>query len=298
MEDSVLNIKDTYNKAIEVCQYSPYSYSSATNPTVCGIEQIIGRTVADGVREKYISIQPQDEDEQINPMHKSMCGCRLTARVIFVMLLLGINEPSGTPFMEKYKSLFSTEHPNITNIIMDGLNVKQISEIHGGSVQNIYSYLPPQTSNLFIVQILKYIDFLQNYYPVHSFIVMIYPDNMCGVVSSWYSGDDSVATPIIYNKIPFEELQYVLKPNEGLLNNDYTDMLFGKGNNLEGNLETIFISKEAIIGEEGLGGGGGRRKRTKKKRKKRKKGKKTKRTKRTKRGKRSKKKLSRKKGKK
>ena len=55
MEDSVLNIKDTYNKAIEVCQYSPHSYSSATNPTVCGIEQIIGRTVADGVREKYIS---------------------------------------------------------------------------------------------------------------------------------------------------------------------------------------------------------------------------------------------------
>ena len=92
-------------------------------------------------------------------MHKSMCGCRLTARVIFVMLLLGINEPSGTPFMEKYKSLFSTGHPNITNIIMDGLNVKQISEIHEGSVQNVYSYLPPQTSNLFIVQILKYIDF-------------------------------------------------------------------------------------------------------------------------------------------
>ena len=61
----IKSIKDTYNKAIEVCQYSPYSYSSATNPTVCGIEQIIGRTVADGVREKYISIQPQDEDEQI-----------------------------------------------------------------------------------------------------------------------------------------------------------------------------------------------------------------------------------------
>ena len=295
MEESVLNIKDTYNKAIEVCQYSPYSYSSATNPTLCGIEQIIGRTVADGVREKYISIQPQDEDEQINPMHKSMCGCRLTARVIFVMLLLGINEPSGTLFMEKYESLFSTEHPNITNRIMGILNIKQISEIHGGLWSHIYSYLPPQTSNLFIVQILKYIDFLQNYYPVHSFIVMIYPDNMCGVVSSWYSGDDSVATSITYNKIPFEELQYVLTPDEGLLNNDYTDILFGKGNNLEGNLETIFISKEAIIGEAGLGGGGGRRKRTKKKRKKRKKGK---RTKRRKRGKRSKKKLSRKKGKK
>ena len=291
MEESVLNIKDTYNKAIEVCQYSPYSYSSATNPTVCGMEQIIGRTVADGVREKYISIQPQDEDEQINPMHKSMCGCRLTTRVIFVMLLLGINEPSGTLFMEKYERLFSTEHPNITNRIMGGLNVKQISEIHGGSVQNIYSYLP-QTSNLFIVQILKYIDFLQNYYPVHSFIVMIYPDNMCGVVSSWYSGDDSVATSITYNKIPFEELQYVLTPDEGLLNNDYTDILFGKGNNLEGNLETIFISKEAIIGEAGLGGGGGRgrRKRTKKKRKKRTKKKVKRKKKKSKRSKRSKRK--------
>ena len=294
MEESVLNIKDTYNKAIEVCQYSPYSYSSATNPTVCGMEQIIGRTVADGVREKYISIQPQDEDEQINPMHKSMCGCRLTTRVIFVMLLLGINEPSGNLFMEKYESLFSTEHPNITNRIMDILNIKQISEIHGGLWSHIYSYLPPQTSNLFIVQILKYIDFLQNYYPVHSFIVMIYPDNMCGVVSSWYSGDDSVATSITYNKIPFEELQYVLTPDEGLLNNDYTDILFGKGNNLEGNLETIFISKEAIIGEAGLGGGGGggggRRKRTKKKRKKRTKKKVKRKKKKSKRSKRSKRK--------
>ena len=100
----------------------------------------------------------------------------------------------------------------------------------------------------------------------------------------------TVATSIIYNKIPFEELQYVLTPDKGLLNNDYTDILFGKGNNLEGNLETIFISKEAIIGEAGLSGGGGRRKRTKKKRKKRTKKKVKRKKKRSKRSKRSKRK--------
>ena len=270
MEENVLNIINTYNEAIKVCQYTPYDHNSATNPTVCGIEQIIEQPIAHRLKERRPVIQYEDEER--SPLYKSMCGCRLTARVVFVMLLLGINEPSGIPFMEKYESLFSMRHQNITNMIMGGLNVKQISDINNGLYKNIHSYLLPKTSNLFIVQILKhgYRDSPNKFYPVHSFIVMIYPDNMCGVVSSWYSGDDSVATSITYNKIPFEELQQVLRPDEGLLNNKYTDILFGEGNNLEGILEIVFVPKEAIIDEMKLRAGAKRARKKRKKKKKKK----------------------------
>ena len=85
MEVNVQNIINTYNEAIKVCQYTPYDYNSAINPTVCGIEQIIEQPIAHRLKKKHPLIQYSDEERY--PMYKSMCGCRLTARVIFVMLL-------------------------------------------------------------------------------------------------------------------------------------------------------------------------------------------------------------------
>ena len=282
MENNVLSIQKNYNDAINICYTYPNSYISATNPTICSVEQMVhGRkTVGERVRalhserELAAGIQlSSDEDEIIEPMYKTMCGCRLTTRIIFVMLLLCINEPIGPEFMWIYGKLL---HHNINNTIMRGLNVDKLS----GIVEKDY-YINEsleEISDLFIVQILKRVNRRVSMYdlvPAHSFIVIMYPDRSCGVISSWYGGFDDAATPIIYNKISFEELRGVLTP-EGLINKEYTDILFGKGNNLEGDLKTIFISKEAIIyrmefaGIEfpdclELGGGGGRRKRTRRK---------------------------------
>ena len=279
MEDNILRIQKNYNDAINICYTNPNSYISATNPTICAVEQLERSSVGERVsalhseRALAAGIQLSSDEDEIDPMYKRMCGCRLTTRIIFVMLLLGINEPIGPEFMWIYGKLL---HHNINNTIMRGLNVDKLS----GIVEKDY-YINEsleEISDLFIVQILKRVNRRVSMYdlvPAHSFIVIMYPDRSCGVISSWYGGFDDAATPIIYNKISFEELRGVLTP-EGLINKEYTDILFGKGNNLEGDLKTIFISKEAIIyrmefaGIEfpdclELGGGGGRRKRTRRK---------------------------------
>ena len=292
MEDTVRNIQNTYNDAINICYTHPNSYISAANPTICAVEQLERSSVGERVRalhsERAIAAGNQlssDEDE-IDPMYKRMCGCRLTTRVIFVMLLLGISQPIGPDFMYIYGYLLNHY---TTNKIMGGMYLSELPSI---IESNYYINDSLQfTPNLFIVQILKRFDRRESIYdliPVHSFIVVVYPDLSCGVISSWYGGFDGAATSLIYTKIPdparptefttgVEELQEQLSP-EGLLNTEYTDKLFGEGNSLEGELKTIFISKEAIIGEQGLDGiglggtfGGGRRERTNKKRKTRRK---------------------------
>ena len=283
MEDNILRIQKNYNDAINICYTNPNSYISATNPTICAVEQLERSSVGERVsalhseRALAAGIQLSSDEDEIDPMYKRMCGCRLTTRIIFVMLLLGINEPIGPEFMWIYGKLL---HHNINNTIMRGLNIDKLSgKIPIVEREYYINESLEEISDLFIVQILKRVNRRVSMYdlvPVHSFIVIMYPDRSCGVISSWYGGFDGGATPLIYNKISFEELQGVLTP-KGLINTEYTDILFGKGNNLEGDLKPIFISKEAIIygmefagiefaGLE-LGGGGGRRKRTNKKRK-------------------------------
>ena len=251
MEENIQNIISTYNEAITMCQYDSHDYITSTNPTLCGIEQIMEQPIAHRLR-------GQQYDRE--PMHKTMCGCRLTARLIFTMIILGVYEPTPS-VIKTYDELFSMKQSNIVNTIMGkGLKNKQISDINKGLFQNIYSNLPLTKPNLFIVQILKYVEEFKIYTPVHSFVVILYEDNMCEVLSSWFS--DEYATPIIYNKLSLEELQYILTP-QGLLNDHFTNFLFA--NNLDGILETIFISMEAITDEQRLIGGSKKNKNKKRK---------------------------------
>ena len=88
MEDIVLNIQKNYNDAINICYTYPNSHISATNPTICAVEQIMGNTVGERVSARHAEdISLSSDEEILEPMYKTMCGCRLTTRVIFVMLL-------------------------------------------------------------------------------------------------------------------------------------------------------------------------------------------------------------------
>ena len=249
--DQILKIKQTYNEAITMCYEDPHSDIASTNKTICGIEQIIDHPIAKRTRDinyfKYV-----DDDEDPVPMYKSMCGCRLTSFVIFVMLLLNISIPSGLKFQDTYEKLYSRVSPIIRKILDGPLLFRHIREIKSWQLLNIYIYPTLQsTSDIYIVNIYKYIEDLGSYHTMHSFIVrniLVDSKKLCEVISSWYSGADSPATPLIYNRFPFDELQVLLTP-EYLLNHEVTTKLFGENNNFtpDSLLQPIFIAKEGIV---------------------------------------------------
>ena len=245
MADLIDSMITNYNEAIKICKKDPLG-SAASNETVCGIQKIIKQNVSDRLRVRESSTRRDDDDDDDNPdMFQTMCGCRLTARVMFVMIILGISELKGS-FFDTYSDLFDSEPSNIVNTIMGrGLNKTEIESIMGGQVPNVALSLTP-SSDLFIVQILKYIEWTGAYSPVHSFIIKNLGNGNCQVLSSWFAGGDTLATPIISNTLSCEELNERLKP-ENLLDNNNTNFLFGQGNNLNGNQVTIFISKDAIV---------------------------------------------------
>jgi hypothetical protein len=262
MADLIDSMITNYNEAIKICKKDPLG-SAASNETVCGIQKIIKQNVSDRLRVRESSTRRDDDDDDDNPhMFQTMCGCRLTARVMFVMIILGISELKGS-FFDTYSDLFDSEPSNIVNTIMGrGLNKTEIESIMRGQVPNVALSLTP-SSDLFIVQILKYIEWWGGYSPVHSFIIKNLGNGNCQVLSSWFAGGDTLATPIISNTLSCEELNERLKP-ENLLNDENTNFLFGQGNNLNGNLVTIFISKDAIVPPSE----GGRKNKTKKNKRK------------------------------
>ena len=234
---------DTYNDAI-VAVEDPLDILTAENQVVCGMETLIDQSVS--YRLAKANRQYDCDDGPADPMAKVMCSCRLTARVMFVMIILGLVIPSGPKFIEEYVKFFGPKHKILNHIIINGLDETGLVTV--SSNPNIYLSLPtPETHDLYVVQILKYIHDTHKYSPIHSFVVkrVDTKNEMWMVLSSWYSGGDSRATPIIQTFLSYTELNEILD-TENLLNNQKTNSLFGAGNNLEGKLETIFFSREAI----------------------------------------------------
>ena len=261
---SIPKMVTNYNDAIQTCELDSLSANASSNPVICGLETIMQEPISSRLKVKDDRVLEDDEEEKPH-MSKTMCGCRLTARVMFVMLILGITQPSGENFRETYNHLFESDPSNVVNTIMGkGLNMSEINSIMNGRVSNVTLYLTP-SSSLFIVQILKYINWLGSYSPVHSFIVRSLGDGSCQVLSSWFAGGDTMATPILEKTLSCEELNQRLQP-QYLLDETNTNFLFGQRNNLDGNLKTIFIAKEAIIPSMT----GGRKNKTKKNKRKRK----------------------------
>jgi hypothetical protein len=235
---------NSYNDVIEKCRENPLS----THPTICKIETMVDSSIADRL--------PRG-DEKIS-MDKTMCSCRITAKIMFVMLDLNITEPIGSKYERTYKDYF--EDTNVNRIVDRGLNSTEIDEINSWDRNpninpNISLLLPPPLPNLLIVQILKRdIRYDRNYYfPLHTFIIKIIKiinETTCEVFSSWFSGEENaVPTPIIFTRLSYADLKYLLtppiKPN----------ILFGIDNSLDVEpgveIKTIFISKAALTFQGG-----------------------------------------------
>ena len=266
-DDIFFRIKENYNKAIGLCKTEPLGSEAAKSEVICGIEQTMEQPIALRPNPRRLIRNVPDEDEDpMASMEKQMCGCRLTAMIMFVMALLDIDTPNGKLFLEKYTKLIND--PIIKKIMGSGFNESEFANINK-KIPNILPSIP----NLYIVQILKMINWpgVGNFYtPVHSFIVNINTIGNCYVLSSWFDGGESQATPVVYNELGFYDLQQMLIPTN-LHIKEITNKLFGQDNNLEGNLLVLFLSKELFTSS--LKGG---KKRNKSKRKKRKKGKKDK----------------------
>jgi hypothetical protein len=204
-------------------------------------------------------------------MSEIMCGCRQTAKIMFVMLHLKLQNPIDE-VIEKYNIFFNNERRNIINTIVNPgimspnptILTHVIEDVGLGLHEGVYSSLSNPDAHkhrLFIVQVLRLIktDFYGTpmligddqevvYTEVHTFIVIKIIDNMYRVLSSWYSGDH--ATPIISTDLNYDELIYLLKP-ENL--NGSAKRLWGVGNNFDDiagdapTLETIFISEATIV---------------------------------------------------
>lgn len=240
----IQNMVDNYNSAIQTCEIDSLSAYASSNPVICGLETIMQEPISSRLKVKNVVLEEDGEEKP--HMSKTMCGCRLTAKVMFVMIILKINQPSGKNFIDTYNHLFESEPSNVVNTIMGrGLNIGEITSISRGQIPNLTLSLTP-SSDLFIVQILKHIDWMNSYSPVHSFIVKNLGNGNCQVLSSWFAGGDTMATPILEKTLSCEELNKRLEP-QNLLDEKNTNFLFGQGNNLDGNLVTIFIAKEAII---------------------------------------------------
>ena len=264
-----LRIKENYNSAIELCETAPLSAAAAKSKVICGIEQTVSQPIAGRPSARRLLRERVDEDEEpMASMEKQMCGCRLTAVVMFVMVLLEKDTPTGKRFLKAHQKLI--ENPIIKEIVGSGFKESRLVEINE-TIPNIL----PEIPNLYIVQVLKMINWpgVGNFYtPVHSFIVNFDASGMCYVLSSWYSGGETSATPVIYNELGFYDLQTMLLP-ENVSSKETTDKLFGEGNHLEGNLVVLFLGKELF---PSLLKGGKKRKSKKKKKTKRKKKRKTK----------------------
>lgn len=224
-----------YNDAILGAD-DPVSLENPPKPTVLAVDKYLSQTVVS--RTKMKSGIPFAESNEPSKMSELMCGCRTTAKLIFIMIISGVYVPYGPEF-SKNSEFFEHMPPIIFYILEYGVTQKQLETLP----ENIYFELVPH-HKLFIVQIYKnFFDTGNLYSGLHTFVIYNEDgneDGLCHVFSSWF---DFKAAPIIYRQIPFHELTELLKlPN--LLDDDNTNYLFG--NNLRGELAILFFPCEVF----------------------------------------------------
>jgi len=260
------NMVDKYNSSIEMCEDNPLF----VNSTICGIEDILNIPVAQKRKREtksrniYRNNLDSDEDDVESSISERMCGCKLTAMVMFVMLYSNLQQPSGEKFKRNYDIFFNNEKNNIINTIvnpgmMSTKLARVIDDISIGKIKGVYLSLPT-SHRLFIVQVLrlvkngnvamtmKYGDGIYNVYgEVHSFIVIKLKNRMYRVLSSWHAGTGASATPIISTDIDYNTLESYLRPEN--INKEEVNFLWGKNNNFGDDTElvTVFISEDTII---------------------------------------------------
>ena len=243
------SIVKNYNKSITLCRKHPESEEASTNATICGMEEVLGHPVAKKTRRSsHVSLEGHGEP----PFYKLMCGCRITTLVLFVMLVFGIETPSGPEFHSLYRRTMGELSDNAKLIIGGCIPISKMKELISGKDQDIKSELESDI-DINIVYIFKYMDreISPNYQIFHSFIIR-YNQGIYEIFSSWYSGrgehGETSVTQLIYKTFTFDELKGRLTC-ESLLNREICEEIFGEGNffPLGSELKILFIRKTGIL---------------------------------------------------
>ena len=271
------SIVQNYNKSITLCRKHPESEEASKNVTICGMEEVLGHPVAKKTR-RFSHVSLEDRGEP--PFYKLMCGCRITSLVLFVMLVFGIETPSGPEFHSSYRRTMGELSHNAGLIIGGCIPIYKMKELIRGDDPHIKSELESDI-DINIVYIFKYMDreISPNYQLFHSFIIR-YNQGIYEIFSSWYSGcgehGETSATQLIYKTFTFDELKGRLTC-KSLLNNENCEEIFGEGNYFpeDSDLKILFIRKTGILKTPPSG----QKKKKKKKKKKKTKRKKKKQTK-------------------
>lgn len=260
------SIIETYNKIIKNKEQDLTFCDGSIVPLV---ETCLKQPISKRLRRPLIVDGERDAEQ-----YKKMCGCRLTAKLMFIIIKYKLNPLNqddnkqilelynkifldNRTFTEKQKLVYDILGPGIKDTVMKDI-LKNIKDVDG------ISPVLKNDNTLYIVQILQ--KHWGTWGPVHTFIVKNVGPNNFQIISSWFAGGEKdQATPILQETFTFQELKYGLQPDNLKINSEY---LFGKGNKLSSinELAIVFISQEAISpsssgGASALPGGGKRRKR-------------------------------------
>ncbi len=256
MEDLIEEIIFNYNNGVEGLCIDPRDVSPRQNKMICSIENTISQSIGERIslldnrRSGRRSRVPNSDDIE-ESMYNLMCGCRLSAKVIFTMLYLGISMPNKR-FYKQYKQFFeNNNHAN--NIISRGVNRPEDIKMF---VLNDLRQYSPLYGKLVIGQILKKSrDTGINFSPYHTFVIVINDNGSCNVLSSWFDGLSGAGGKehLVTNKVKsFKELEEILTI-ESLLDEKVCSDLFGSGNKLiltgsetKSNYEILFITQKQI----------------------------------------------------
>ena len=259
MDDLIEEIIFNYNNAIEGLCIDSRDLSPLQNKMICSIENVLGQSIGQRIslidhrRPGKQSREPNSDDIEEN-MFELMCGCRLSAKIIFTMLYLGISIPNKM-FYKKYKQFFEN-HNYASSIFIYGIRADDLIRNLPGPQRKIFvlnhlNQYSPIYGRMVIGQILKQtVDTGILFSPYHTFIIVINDDESCNVISSWFDGNKE---SLVTNKVKsLEELQKMLTI-ESLLNEEVCAELFGEGNKLflsyresESNYEILFVTQKQI----------------------------------------------------
>lgn len=203
------------------------------------------------------------DDVGATHMSERICGCRFTAKLIFTMILLHLTKPIGKRFETTYNTIF--KQPLVEKIMFEYISSSRIDDIRNERHPHFYTLLPDTELCICVILSDNISEYGNLFSSEHNFVVFNRGDGNCNVLSSSWRGVGDVSTPISNKLEKYEDLKLRLMP-ENLRNKENAEDLFGSNINLTGNLEIIFISKEAFIALSG----GKKKTKKRKKRKKRK----------------------------
>jgi len=109
---------ENYNSSIKECSNN----TLYADPIVCLVEVLSNRRIGTRLRSRtpalYLDEDEDEDDNYVPTMSEIMCGCRQTAKIMFVMLHLKLQNPIDK-VIKKYDIFFNNERRNIINTIVN-----------------------------------------------------------------------------------------------------------------------------------------------------------------------------------